>query len=203
MPGSIGGGVLPSYASFAPEESPTFEFDPDPKWGNGPVRFLFVKDEARHWRETVDEDARRRFQAEFWSQRDPTPLTPENEFRSEFLRRVQFADANFSTEETRGSVTDRGMVFVVMGPPNYVGRSRVEADQDSMAMTRITEQKMITTREVWHYRSDRLIRELPWRELRFEFQSREGYGEAVLQKHPEVLAALASMTRLSANPSPP
>lgn len=224
-PGSIGGGVLPNYASFALDESAAASMERDPGWGDGPARFLFVGDEARRWKRLADDDARRQFLDEFWSRRDPTPSTPQNEVRIEFTRRVQFADANFSTETMKGSVTDRGMVFVLMGPPSYVGRSDIDPKDDSVGFLRSTEEKIVTTkygthaerldsdtprvgagekmgrREVWYYRRDRLPADLPWKELRLEFQTKEGYGNAVLQKDAVVLTALRKAAEFVSKPN--
>lgn len=224
-PAAIEGGVLPAYTSFALDESAADDQEKDPGWGEGPARFLFVGDEARRWKALVDEDARRRFQDEFWARRDPTPATPENEMRIELARRVQYADASFSTETMKGSVSDRGMVFLLLGPPSYVARSKIQAIEDGVGFMRATERKVVVSkgmthtvradtdtprvgagdtlgeREVWYYRSDRLSRELPWRELRFEFQSKEGYGSAVLQKDPANISALSRMAKAIANPN--
>lgn len=55
----------------------------------------------------------------FWRQRDPTPETATNELRDEFLRRVAFADINYS-EGKHGALTDRGRIYVRFGPPEEV-----------------------------------------------------------------------------------
>ncbi|HXM77010.1 MAG TPA: GWxTD domain-containing protein [Thermoanaerobaculia bacterium] len=46
-------------------------------------------------------------------------------------RRVAFADLNLQQDETRGAMTDRGMVFVLCGPPTYVGRRPIGTGEDS------------------------------------------------------------------------
>ena len=44
---------------------------------------------------------------------------------------MAFADANFvQVEGTRGSMTDRGMVFVLLGPPTFVGRKPIRTGED-------------------------------------------------------------------------
>ena len=222
-PGSIEGGALPSYAEFAPDEEAADAMDRDPKWGSGPVRFLFVADEATRWKSAADEDARRHFQQEFWARRDPTQATPGNELRREFARRVQFANARFSTESQHGSETDRGMVFILLGPPNYAGRSQIDAAEEGVTRAtdirtgaavglrdranriepesyRLNAAQKKGTREVWYYRSDRLSKDLPFKELRFEFQTKEGYGIGVLQKDAVNLSALSKMADLIARP---
>ena len=56
-----------------------------------------------------------------------------------FDKRVAFADANFTQKdksEKRGSMTDRGMVFVLMGPPTYGGRAPAQAGRGHRAERR-------------------------------------------------------------------
>jgi GWxTD domain-containing protein len=45
-------------------------------------------------------------------------------------------------------------------------------------------------RESWYYRSERLPHEVPYREVKFEFITKEGYGTAVLQKESEPMQTL-------------
>ena len=45
---------------------------------------------------------------------------------------MAFADAKFvQDEKKRGSMTDRGMVFVLLGPPTYGGRKPIRTGEDS------------------------------------------------------------------------
>ena len=62
---------------------------------------------------------RERFMEQFWALHDPTPDTAFNETRSDFVRRVAYADLNFQ-ETSRGALTDRGRVYVRYGPPDEV-----------------------------------------------------------------------------------
>jgi GWxTD domain-containing protein len=75
--------------------------------------------------------SRSEFVTAFWRARDPRPETAENEFREEFEKRVAFADSHFTEDEIRGSLTDRGMVFLLLGPPTYIGRRPIRAGEDS------------------------------------------------------------------------
>ncbi len=63
---------------------------------------------------------------EFWESKDPTPGTEQNELMEEYYRRVDFTNANFGTF-IDGWKTDRGMVYVVLGPPNDIERHPFEA----------------------------------------------------------------------------
>ncbi|HKF42482.1 MAG TPA: GWxTD domain-containing protein [Thermoanaerobaculia bacterium] len=193
---------------------------PSPNWADGPVRFLLSADEKKQWAEAKDSVARSEFVEKFWAARDPSPGTPENEARREFERRVAFADERFGRGETHGSVTDRGMVFVLLGPPTYAGRKPLSTGEDSSASQGLTTSerhptdvtmmqksgssttgqiaaaedrnsgpgKTITDasangwREVWHYRKELLPAGVPYQQVDFEFVTKKGYGENVLQR---------------------
>jgi len=54
----------------------------------------------------------------FWNHRDPTPGTPENEFKTEHLKRFQEASKRFRYGSTReGWQTDRGRIYIILGRP--------------------------------------------------------------------------------------
>jgi GWxTD domain-containing protein len=64
---------------------------------------------------------------DFWKQMDPTPGTDGNELMDEYYRRVDYANRNYSTFRP-GWKTDRGMVYIILGPPNEVERHPFESD---------------------------------------------------------------------------
>lgn len=100
-------------------------------WADGPVRYLMTTEERRTFDRLSDPMSRGEFIAHFWKIRDTRPETPENEFRQEFDKRVAFADAQFTQDEVRGSLTDRGLVFVMLGPPTWIGRKPLTTGDDS------------------------------------------------------------------------
>ncbi|MBN2431611.1 MAG: GWxTD domain-containing protein [Acidobacteria bacterium] len=53
----------------------------------------------------------------FWDARDPTPGTPQNEFREEHYRRLDYANTRFRSEGKPGWKTDRGRIYILLGPP--------------------------------------------------------------------------------------
>ena len=57
---------------------------------------------------------------DFWTGTDPVPLTPENEALDDYLHRVQAANFRFREAGEPGWLTDRGMVFITLGPPDEV-----------------------------------------------------------------------------------
>jgi GWxTD domain-containing protein len=61
---------------------------------------------------------RDKFVVFFWRMRDTTPDTTENEFKKDYLERVRFADQTFGHDSPkRGSQTDRGYYYLVLGKP--------------------------------------------------------------------------------------
>ncbi|MFW6159951.1 MAG: GWxTD domain-containing protein [Acidobacteriota bacterium] len=59
----------------------------------------------------------------FWKQRDPTPATPDNEFKNEHFRRINYANHFFGRGTPKpGWRTDRGRVYIILGEPNDVQR---------------------------------------------------------------------------------
>ncbi len=64
---------------------------------------------------------------EFWRRRDPTPDTPRNESRDEHYRRLAFADKTFALGTAlRGRKSQRGRIYIALGPPVEVQRFRRE-----------------------------------------------------------------------------
>ena len=113
----------------------------DETWADGPVRYLLTGQQKDDFERLSDPVSRSEFISEFWRANDPHPETPENEFREEFERRVAYADARLGQDETRGSLTDRGMVFVLLGPPTWVGRRPIAIGEDTadpQGMSRFT-----------------------------------------------------------------
>jgi len=123
------GSLAMSYRAFAKDFPPT-PLSMDEAWGEGPARYLMTSDERDAYGRLSEAVARSEFISEFWKRRDPNPETPANEFRDEFERRVAFADARMAQDEVRGSLTDRGMVFVLLGPPTYIGRRPLKTGED-------------------------------------------------------------------------
>jgi GWxTD domain-containing protein len=122
--------LFKAYQEFKP---PANAADlPNEKWGDGPVKWLMTADESREWALQTSGAERAEFVQKFWASRNPKPGTEDNIARTAFERRVAFADAHFvQDEKVRGSLTDRGMVFVLLGPPTYVGRKPMRTGDDA------------------------------------------------------------------------
>jgi GWxTD domain-containing protein len=184
-----------AYARFHPDRAAPGASASSEAWADGPVRFLMTPEERAAWSGAADAVSRSEIVTQFWAARDPTPETAENEFRAEFERRVAFADATLVQGETRGSLTDRGMVFVLLGPPTWMGRSGLAQADDGSDVRANSASKRLDTQsnylETWHYRRDRLPARVPYPQVDFVFLTRPGYGLNVLQR--DAAEALATL----------
>ena len=223
-----------AYRAFAPPAGALAAELPGPDWAEGPVRYVLSPGQRQDYGRLSDTASRSAFVVDFWQKRDPTPETPENEARAEFEKRVAFADSRFTQQETRGSLTDRGMVFMLLGPPTYVGRKPLAtgedaADASALSRSRASDARVAAAtsagsrsegnrggsgtraaatdaamggpgrtmtdaasnwREVWHYRKERLPAGVPYLQVDFEFVTKRGYGDNVLQRDPQTLDTL-------------
>lgn len=88
------------------------------KWLEEEVIYIITEREEEVFLslETIEE--RSRFIEVFWEKRDPYPATPENEFREEHYRRVEYANKYLGRDTFReGWRTDRGRYYILLGEP--------------------------------------------------------------------------------------
>lgn len=82
--------------------------------------YIAKGDELKRLRKAKGEEQALEFQ-KFWEKRDPTPGTAVNEYYEEYYRRIEYANKTFGSND-RGWRSDRGMIFVKLGPPDYINR---------------------------------------------------------------------------------
>ncbi len=97
--------------------APKIELDPESQSFYEYARLIMTSEESKMFRQLRDSQARKEFIEEFWAKRDPDPETEENEFKNEFYRRIDYANKHFN-EGTPGWKTDRGRIYIYMGPPD-------------------------------------------------------------------------------------
>ncbi|PYQ60606.1 MAG: hypothetical protein DMF58_07585 [Acidobacteria bacterium] len=51
-------------------------------WARGPVQYFMTKDEVAQWNALKSDAEADQFIVLFWAKRDPSPGTPQNEFRA-------------------------------------------------------------------------------------------------------------------------
>ena len=89
-------------------------------WGRTAEASFMTADERGAWKGLDSPEAREDFKRAYWKRRDPTPDTERNEFQEEVRSRVREADELFGSQNQQGSLTARGQVYVVFGPPAVV-----------------------------------------------------------------------------------
>ena len=88
---------------------------PEDKQFLSEVRYIISKKEIKIFKNTPTEE-RKQFIEEFWKERDPDPMTEENEFRDEYYRRIKQANHLFR-EGSSGWLSDRGRIYILLGEP--------------------------------------------------------------------------------------
>ncbi len=150
-------------------------------WDNSPaIALLASKREKQQWESAVGSEERARFMKEFWQRRDRRPETPNHEFRDTFNRRVAFADQVFGSPAERGSTSDRGRVFVLLGAPSSVRRRPLTRSDPVIVFERNV--VINGTVEQWVYAKEQLPIPLAKKFVGYRFITQKGIGENVLQR---------------------
>jgi GWxTD domain-containing protein len=161
-------------------------------WSTSPAFQLLAEDaEREEWARLRDDEARAAFVERFWTRRDANASTTANELRADVARRIAFADRFFSApNELRGSMSDRGRVFVLLGPPARVHRKALQRYETTIVTPRVRS-PLTGTLERWVYFQSQLP-DLAVQQVEFQFITQPGYGEYVMQRDFWPLKALAA-----------
>ncbi len=89
--------------------------------------YIANPNEIEYMENGKDEEEKTKRFVEYWKTKDPSPGNEENEVFQEYYGRVNFANEQFS-HYREGWQSDRGMVFIILGPPNNVDRHPFEYD---------------------------------------------------------------------------
>ena len=220
--GGASDGSSPFFQEFERFKSPpNMGEKPDDRWADGPVKWIITSEERAAWSGLTSGAERVEFVEKFWEKRNPKPGSEDNTARTGFDRRVAFADTHFQLDEhQRGSLTDPGMVFVLLGPPTRSARKPIMGNEErSISEGSGLEQQwwmgarnsihldgaQATSadgfREIWHYRPEALPNGASYRKVDVVFITKTGYGQFILQREPATLSALDAARRRSVIPS--
>lgn len=151
----------------------------------------------------LDRGGQEEFLRRFWNRRVSTPPGAENPLEAEFLRRIDLANREFGSRFRQGFKTDRGRVFVRLGPPDEISFNLNPQDRETLAYVlpeviedptedlraRLRQARTRSVRdarayEIWEYtvQGAPLIPEFTGMQqgLKFVFADEHGYGEYVL-----------------------
>ncbi|MEE9264639.1 MAG: GWxTD domain-containing protein, partial [Vicinamibacteria bacterium] len=114
--------LLGTLSSFAEAEKKLSKSDK--RWLEREVAAVITEEEIEIFKELDSGKDRKLFKELFWVRRDPSPMTLENEIKEEIERRMVTANRQFRERGLKGSVTDRGKIFLVLGSPDETDSSR-------------------------------------------------------------------------------
>lgn len=92
------------------------------KWLEEEVVYIITPLEREVFLQLATDRERDMFIEAFWKHRDPNPSTPENEFKTEHYRRINYANHFFRESPKPGWRTDRGRMYIILGEPNDIQR---------------------------------------------------------------------------------
>jgi len=99
------------------------------KWLEEEVPYIITSIEREVFLQLKTDRERELFIEAFWKQRDPTPGTPENEFKEEHYRRINYANYHFGRGVPKpGWKTDRGRIYIILGEPRDIQRYIAESE---------------------------------------------------------------------------
>ncbi|OGD21004.1 MAG: hypothetical protein A2W03_16670 [Candidatus Aminicenantes bacterium RBG_16_63_16] len=110
---AAGLGILAACAG-----GPKVALDPESKKFYDTANLIMTREEAKIFNRLPDPESRKEFIDDFWAKRDPDPDNDVNEFKVEFQNRVAYVTKRFKTEGGPGWNTDRGRIYIFMGPPD-------------------------------------------------------------------------------------
>jgi len=153
------------------EAEPLSEFAK--QWLDEVVPYIITSAEKEFFKILPTEADRGKFIENFWKKRDPDPNTPENEFKLDYYRRIAYANKFFGVGGTTGWRTERGRIFILLGPPKEINR-------DMSPRSNRYQTAFHGTTEVWNYWGLPNPR-LPYN-MEFVFVDKFGTGNYVLEQ---------------------
>jgi GWxTD domain-containing protein len=119
-------------------------------WLNEEVPYIISDDERKAFMSLANDEEREAFIENFWQRRNPNPDSPENEFREEHYRRIQYANDHFAAGKP-GWKTDRGHIYIAFGPADSID-SHPSGGMYERPMEEGGGETSTFPFEVWHYR---------------------------------------------------
>ena len=92
---------------------------PYKKWLDEEVPYIITAEERASFKKLSTDDEREQFIEAFWERRNPSPGSPENEFKEEYYRRIAYANEHYASG-IPGWKTDRGRIYIMYGPADEI-----------------------------------------------------------------------------------
>ena len=150
------------------------------KWNKTPEAYFMTAEEKASWSNVASPEDAQRFIDEYRRKRG-------EQFLKDVRTRVDIADKQFKLDKTPGSLTQKGRVFILLGPPSRSQTNRDVNEQrgqivvpgmsgEGISASNILENKALIGTE-WIYEKDRLPQELGLSQLKvkFVYDARRGF----------------------------
>jgi len=155
------------------------------KWLDEEVVYIISPREMDVFKQLKTDRERDLFIEAFWKHRDPTPASPQNEFKTEHYRRLNYVNQFFGrSSPLPGWKTDRGRIYIILGEPNDIQRSTGKSE--------------VYPNEIWFYQG-KTEQGLP-AGFNIVFFQKHGSGEYKLYS-PTLDGPQALMTAYNGDPS--
>jgi GWxTD domain-containing protein len=119
-------------------------------WLDQEVPYIISDDERKAFLSLANDEEREAFIENFWQRRNPNPDSPENEFREEHYRRIQYANDHYAAGKP-GWKSDRGRIYIMWGPADSID-SHPSGGLYERPMEEGGGETSTFPFEVWHYR---------------------------------------------------
>jgi GWxTD domain-containing protein len=114
------GSVLASEYAAMTEDELDLEF--------AQLKYISSRAEQSQYKNVKGVDAKRKVLYDFWNRRNNNQSDPNTIQKTEYFKRVDYANEHFRAGFKDGWKTDRGRVFIVYGPPDEVERHTNEVN---------------------------------------------------------------------------
>ncbi len=119
-------------------------------WLTEEVPYIITDEERKAFMSLSNDEEREAFIENFWQRRNPNPDDPDNSYRDEHYRRIQYANDHFAAGKP-GWKTDRGRIYIMWGKPDSIDShpsgGMYDRPQDEGGGETST-----FPFEIWHYR---------------------------------------------------
>ena len=92
-------------------------------WIHQEVNYVITRAEKNEFLALKTDDERDKFIERFWELRNPSPGAPDNSYKQEIYKRIEYANDHFSTNGSNdGWNTDMGRIYITLGAPQQKAR---------------------------------------------------------------------------------
>ena len=121
--------ATPAFASSA-EKQLTKNYK---TWLQKEVNYIITRTEKNEFLQLKTDDERDKFIERFWDLRNPNPGAPDNPYKTEHYKRLEYANDHFSNNDSHdGWNTDMGRIWITLGQPQQKARYVTQAEVRGM-----------------------------------------------------------------------